>query len=159
MKLGSRFVVLFHTDIRYLVVSTLLAQKGFSFPLVPLSKISCWARGRRDACICMAESLCWSPEATTALLISYIPIQNKKFKVGKKKISCPWMCRSIVGLSFSVLLADSPFFLINWRIIALQCCVGSCHRVAWINQKDIIFFMPIPLCLNYCCFRISLQIR
>ena len=42
--------------------------------------------GRTDTCICMAESLCCSPETTTTLLIGYTPIQNKKFKVwGKKK--------------------------------------------------------------------------
>ena len=34
----------------------------------------------------MAESFCCSPETTTALLISYIPVQNKKFKVKKIKI-------------------------------------------------------------------------
>ena len=38
-----------------------------------------------DTCICMAESLPYSPETTTTLLVSYIPIQNKKFKVEKKK--------------------------------------------------------------------------
>ena len=31
-----------------------------------------------DTCICMAESLCCSPETITRLLISYTPIQNKK---------------------------------------------------------------------------------
>ena len=33
-----------------------------------------------DTGICMAESLCCPPETITILLISYIPIQNKKFK-------------------------------------------------------------------------------
>ena len=45
--------------------------------------------GRMDTCICMAKSLCCSPETITTLLISYTPIQNTKFKVwgkeGKKK--------------------------------------------------------------------------
>ena len=31
---------------------------------------------RMDTCTCMAESLCCSPETTTALLVSYTPIQN-----------------------------------------------------------------------------------
>ena len=35
--------------------------------------------GRMDPCICMAESLSCSPETITTLLISYTPIQNKKF--------------------------------------------------------------------------------
>ena len=34
--------------------------------------------GRMDTCIYMAESLCSLPEITATLLISYIPIQNKK---------------------------------------------------------------------------------
>ena len=29
-----------------------------------------------DTCLCMAESLCNSPETTTKLLVSYTPIQN-----------------------------------------------------------------------------------
>ena len=36
--------------------------------------------GRMDTCICMAESFRCSPETVTTLLISYTPIQNKKFK-------------------------------------------------------------------------------
>ena len=35
--------------------------------------------------ICMAESLHYSPEMITILLIGYTPIQNNKFKVKKKK--------------------------------------------------------------------------
>ena len=34
---------------------------------------------RMDTCICMAESLCCSPETITTLLIGFTPIQNKKF--------------------------------------------------------------------------------
>ena len=41
--------------------------------------------GRMDTCICMAESLCPSPETITTLLIGYTPTQNKKFM--KKKIN------------------------------------------------------------------------
>ena len=36
-------------------------------------------------CICMAESLCCSPETITTLLIGYTPVQNKKCKLKKKK--------------------------------------------------------------------------
>ena len=36
--------------------------------------------GRTDTCICMAESLCCSPETITTLLIGYTPIKNKKLK-------------------------------------------------------------------------------
>ena len=41
-----------------------------------------WERlGKRDTWMCMAEALSHSPETTRKLLISYIPIQSKKFKV------------------------------------------------------------------------------
>ena len=33
-----------------------------------------------DTCVCMAVSLCGSPETITVLLIGYLPTQNKKFK-------------------------------------------------------------------------------
>ena len=33
----------------------------------------------------MAESLCFSPETITTLLIGYIPTQNKKLKKKKRK--------------------------------------------------------------------------
>ena len=44
---------------------------------------------RMDICMWMAESLCFSPETITILLIDYTPIQNKKFfkKLKKKKKS------------------------------------------------------------------------
>ena len=35
--------------------------------------------GRRDICICMAESLGCLPATIITLLIGYIPMQNKKF--------------------------------------------------------------------------------
>ena len=36
--------------------------------------------GRMDTCLCMAEFHCCPPETVTALLIDYIPIQNKKLR-------------------------------------------------------------------------------
>ena len=42
--------------------------------------------GRMETCICMAESLCCSPETITILLISYTLIQEKSSK--QIKISC-----------------------------------------------------------------------
>ena len=40
---------------------------------------------RMDTCIRMAESLCCPPEIIATLLIGYTSIQDKKFKVKKKK--------------------------------------------------------------------------
>ena len=36
--------------------------------------------GRMDTCVCMAESLCCSPEPITTLLISYTLIENNFLK-------------------------------------------------------------------------------
>ena len=46
--------------------------------------VSAWM-GEGYTYICMAESLHCSPETITVLLISYTPIQNKKFKIGGRK--------------------------------------------------------------------------
>ena len=62
-------------------------QQGllYSTLLNKLSSMSCGSLdgkgvwGRMDTCIGMAESLCYSPEMTTTLLICYTSIQNKSF--------------------------------------------------------------------------------
>ena len=43
----------------------------------------CYVPAWMDTCTRMAESLRYSPETITALLIGYIPIQKKKFTVEK----------------------------------------------------------------------------
>ena len=53
-------------------------------------------------------------------------------------------CRSI---PFSAHLLQHLLFtdllIFNWRIIALQCCVGSCHTSAWISP-DGYTYVPFP---------------
>ena len=44
-----------------------------------------WGLIENASCICMAESLCCSPETITMLLTGYAPMQDKKFKRKKKK--------------------------------------------------------------------------
>ena len=57
--------------------------------------------GRMDTCICIAESLHCSPEIIIILIISYTPIQNKKFRKKLKWICvlvaqlCPTLCNSM----------------------------------------------------------------
>jgi len=55
-----------------------------------------------DTCVCMAESLCCSPETVTTLLTGYIPIQNNKLK---KKNPFPLM-----KLAQSAIPASSRIF-------------------------------------------------
>ena len=45
-----------------------------------ISLLVIYLRKNENTRICMAESLCCSPEIITTLLINYIPIQNKKLK-------------------------------------------------------------------------------
>ena len=49
---------------------------------------------RMDMCICMAESLCCSPETIATLLIGYIPMQKKK------------VLKNIIKLTLSDINAD-----------------------------------------------------
>ena len=42
--------------------------------------------GKIDTCMGIAESLCYSPETPTTLLIVYMPIQNLKKKKKKESI-------------------------------------------------------------------------
>ena len=39
------------------------------------------------------------------------------------------------GFSISVLLHLKKLFIFNWRIIALQYCVGFCHISTWISHR------------------------
>ena len=61
----------------------ILAQRIFKNLTIGSSLDGKGVQGRRDTCICMAESLHCSPETVTILLIGYTPIQNKKFKLKK----------------------------------------------------------------------------
>ena len=42
------------------------------------------------------------------------------------------------------IVKQKQFFFLNWRIIALQCCVGFCHIALWISQK----YTCVPSLLN-----------
>ena len=54
--------------------------------------VAAWTgvRGRMGTCIHMAESLHYSSETITTLLISYTPIQKKKFKRKKNGLVQKW---------------------------------------------------------------------
>ena len=37
-------------------------------------------------------------------------------------------------------LSFKKIFIFNWRITALQCCVGFCHKTTWISRKYTYLF-------------------
>ena len=47
-------------------------------------------------------------------------------------------------------------FILKWKIIVLQCCVGFCHTSAWISQRYtyVPSLLNLPLTLS-CPFRLS----
>ena len=56
---------------------------------VPPDERGVWGRIDICTCICMNESFCGPPEIITTLLISYTPIQNKKFEKRNLKSQVP----------------------------------------------------------------------
>ena len=77
-------------------------------------------QGSLDPCICMVESLHYWLETTTILLVSYTPIQNKKFEIWKKKKrtagsydyrllgQCPMSCPPLANKELFGLWAEAP---------------------------------------------------
>ena len=84
------WVSLFRTKVNILLYLKWITNRDLRYRTWTLLNVT-WQSGLEgawvsmDTCMCMADSLSSSPETTTTLLISYTPIQNKKFKVWKKK--------------------------------------------------------------------------
>ena len=62
----------------------------------------------------MAESLCCPPEAIITLLISYTPIQNKKFNIMAESLCCP--PEAIITLLISYTSIQNKKFNIKKKI-------------------------------------------
>ena len=58
--------------------------------------------GKKDACVCMTESLCPTPEANTTLSINYTPTKLKKKKMGAFRGNEVW----VVGLGIGMMGHD-----------------------------------------------------
>ena len=59
------------------------------------------------------------------------------------------LCKSPMRLSVSFFLFCLNLFIFNWRIIALQYCVGFCHISTWISHRDTIGIRMSPPSWNY----------
>ena len=61
--------------------------------------------------------------------------------------TCAWVTRKWILLpqsNLQVTAIQADTFFSNWRIIALQYCVGFCHTSTWISHKHIyIRFLPL----------------
>ena len=94
--------------------------------------VAAWVRGvvwgRTDTCIYLAESLCCPPETITALLISYPPKQNKKFRMKTKKSQQPkHILMQFSGFMDPVMLGNA-----NWEIITTK-WNSQCYSIYSLN--------------------------
>ena len=99
--------------------------------------------GKKDTCVCMAESLCCPPEIITTFLIGYTPIQSKKLiekntfnswyiKIQQIVQNC-WLCFSCKSMSQQDSLGNINFLkqlrvkvqemplLYHWLTTVLSC--------------------------------------
>ena len=86
---GERIVREFGMDMDRVLYLKWITSKDLLYSAWNSARCYCGSlEGRRvwrrmDMCICMAESLHCSPEIIMILLISYTPVENKKFKIKK----------------------------------------------------------------------------
>ena len=73
--------------------------------------------GRVDACVCVAEPVCSSPETTTTLLIGCTPMQSKKFQVlGETKNDMVSNCIQSMSFGFfSVVIINYSLWVVCWE--------------------------------------------
>ena len=85
---------------------------------------------RMDICIYMAESLCYSPESITALLIGYNPIQNQKLK--KYKVT-HLVTRDIFKICCIIIILR--YFLGRKRTMVLHTALIAVHTLYFIAKE------------------------
>ena len=98
-----------------------------------------------DIWICTTESLSCPPEIATTLLISYMLIQNKKFKkinkIEKKKtfklLSVP--TRRLPVLLISSMLYSPPLYLSPYLIYLLGLLPDSPHRICALWEQGFMY--------------------
>ena len=73
-----------------------------------------------DTCICMAESLCYSPETIITLLILYISIQNKKVKKKKQNFFKCTLYACMLSWSSPVQLFVTPWTVAHQAPLSME---------------------------------------
>ena len=78
----------------------------------------------------------WPQKCPGCKSISMTPLFSSFHWLKPSRFSFFFLLRELV-LFFSIFffLESFVFLIFNWRIIALQCCVGFCHTKSWISQK------------------------
>ena len=98
-----------------------------------------------DICICMTESLSCPPEIVTTLLISYKPIQNKKFKkinkIGKKIFLIAFRPHPPAPSTshFPSMLYSSPLYLSLYLIYLFGLLPDSTHRIYALWEQGFMY--------------------
>ena len=73
--------------------------------------------------------------------IKLTKLLNWKLIVGDLMLFFFFCLISLSKLYFFPFLLLFTFFFLNWRIIALQCCVGFCHTTTQISHDLMLFCM------------------
>ena len=134
-----------------------------------------WERvwGQMDTCVCTAEPLCWTPEATTALLIGYTSKQNKQVKTYSNNEEHPkpnnlrkhlFHRRKANGITQKTAQpqvdhqrnANASHFPLLFSSILhstlIRCCQCSITRFTLTSELNVAFLF------NYSCFIIFCQL-
>ena len=110
-------------------------QQGSAVEYMELCSVVCGSLdrrgvwGRKDTCIC-TESLCYSPESITALLIGYNPIQNQKLK--KYKVT-HLVTRDIFKICCIIIILR--YFLGRKRTMVLHTALIAVHTLYFIAKE------------------------
>ena len=81
-----------------------------------------------------------------------LPCREARMKRSWPAPTCAWVTRKWILLpqsNLQVTAIQADTFFSNWRIIALQYCVGFCHTSTWISHKHIYIYVSYLLNLPW----------
>ena len=104
-----------------------------------------------NAYICLFSGL----PACLSMLFTPVFISNNKAHLCASRMLVQWLIALIshLGIIFFFNLTRSLLalfffknFIFNWRVIALQCCVGFCHTSTWIRHRHtyVLSLLNVP---------------
>ena len=76
---------------------------------------------------------------------TFLPSRERKGKGGYLLIMFQTVTQAWTIIGEITWIFFPMHFFFNWRIIALQCCVGFCHTTTWISHKyTYVSCLPLP---------------